>query len=653
MMHHVFLEEAHKIADNLEEMSKRDDDGHIYWETWHDVKGKLVSQPSASLYSGNTGILLFFYELYRQTKNDRYFSILISNINWILKDPSVNEPKNISLYYGSLGASYILAKCATLLNDQSLLDKSLDIALKTGPLLNTDYLENRNELLGGASGILYCLTSLYHLSQSGEILNLVKRCVEHIINDFHCTRKGIYWDREYNQVKGLCGMSHGVSGIASVLMEIGHYFNNEPLKSIASFAFDYENTFYDRSNNNWRDLRVGIFSTEYYDYYKNLYLTDKKEDFYNKFYMDAWCHGAPGIGFARLRAFERTGASVYKRDLNRAIQRCMSSSYLTHTSLTLCHGLGSIVDLYLEAAHVLKDERLRLLANKTFLDFAASKSLADKYKSGFEGHYEMDASLFNGIAGIGHLCLRLHSPDTVPSVLTPALNMPGASPGNKEFDYLTPAYVINRTLKKRFPKTIELIDLVNKADNPSEHFKFNQQRLVFSDLFKPLLNEKPIEENVSGKITTCIKSRLRLEKLGHVLDAKTDNHLYSWVKYNVNQELLKELTTGFIWTLKVKPDPAVCIVHVTTPEDEGREKGKPKVNKRLVMLQARWDGVKELYPEKLAILLFKTLQEEAVVEAHFHIVKGHFPMDCDEVFLRNIYLEQLKELIRNGLILMG
>lgn len=650
MTQHIYLEEALKIADRLEEMSKRDDRDHIYWESWREVGGELVSRPDTSLYFGNAGISLFFYELYRQTKNDRYLNILTDNLNWILSDPSLYDPKNVSLYFGSLGASFILAKCATLLNDQDLLQKSLDIALKISPVLETEYMQNTNDLLKGVSGILYCLTGLYHISQSNEILDLIKRCIDHLIDNCHFTRKGIYWDREYNQVKGLCGMSHGVSGIATVLLEVGRYFNNETLKTIASFAFNYENSYYDYDQNNWRDLRIGAYSKEHYEYYRQSYLNDEKENFYRKQYMNAWCHGAPGVGLSRSRAFELTAAPVYKRDLHRAIRKCSTGSYLTHESLTLCHGLGGIIDLYLEASHVLKNKNLRLPANKTFSDFVTFKS-ADIYKSGFDDHYEIDTSLFNGIAGIGHLCLRLHSPETVPSVLTPILNVPPPSPENNQLAYLTPAYVINHTLKKRFPKTVKLIQTVNKTDDASVNFMFNPQQLAFRDLFSPGLTEPVCD--ATAEMATCIKSVFRLEKQGHVLDAETYNHLYCWIKYNVNNELLKELAEGTIWASTIKPDPGLRIINATMPQEESENNGELKIDKKVIILQARYDAVKELQPGKLAFLLIKTLPHEAVVETHFEIVQRYFPQGSDDAFLRNTYLEQLKELIRQGLILLA
>lgn len=651
MEQHIYLEEALKIADKLEEMSKRDDRGHIYWESWREVGDELVSRPGTSLYFDNAGISLFFYELYRQTKNDRYLNILTDNLNWILRDPSLYEPKNVSLYFGSLGASFILAKCATLLNDQDLLHKSLDIALRIGPVLDTEYMQNTNDLLKGISGILYGLTGLYHISQSNEILDLIKRCIDHLVDNCHFTRKGIYWDREYNQVKGLCGMSHGVSGIATVLLEVGHYFNNETLKNIAFFAFDYENSYYDQNQNNWRDLRIGAYSMEYYEYYRQSYLNNQKENFYRTQYMNAWCHGAPGVGLSRVRAIELTAARVYIRDLHRAIRKCSTASYLTHESLTLCHGLGGIIDLYLEASHVLKDKRLRLLANKTFSDFITFKS-ADKYKSGFEDHYEIDTSLFNGIAGIGHLCLRLHSPSTVQSILTPALNVPGPSSQNDRLAYLTPAYVINRTVKKRFPKTVNLLETVNITDDPSVNFIFNRHELAFRDIFSPRLTE-PITGDETREITICIKSLFRLEKQGHVLDTETDNHLYYWIKHKVNNELLKELAEEAIWTSTVKSDPALRMINATMPQKESETNGTFKIDKRVIILQARYDGVKELFPGKLAFLLIKTLPHETVVKTHFEIVKGYFPQGSDDAFLQNTYLEQLKELIRHGLILLA
>jgi hypothetical protein len=65
-------------------------------------------------------------------------------------------------------------------------------------------------------------------------------------------------------------------------------------------------------------------------------------------YAVGWCHGAPGIGLSRLRAFELTGDEQYQREARlalRATSRALRDSTLT--GFSLCHGILGTRNYYL------------------------------------------------------------------------------------------------------------------------------------------------------------------------------------------------------------------------------------------------------------------------------------------------------------------
>lgn len=133
--------------------------------------------------------------------------------------------------------------------------------------------------------------------------------------------------------------------------------------------------------------------------------------------MCAWCHGAPGIGMSRLRAFECTGESIYAAEARDAI-KCTADTvcppYLLNYSL--CHGLSGNSEFLLYGSGVFGD--MRHLQQR--VEECAVAGLERYEERGLPwpcgSGTVLTPSLMLGEAGIGYFLLRLVS-DHVPSVL--------------------------------------------------------------------------------------------------------------------------------------------------------------------------------------------------------------------------------------------
>ncbi|MGH7599051.1 MAG: lanthionine synthetase LanC family protein [bacterium] len=132
--------------------------------------------------------------------------------------------------------------------------------------------------------------------------------------------------------------------------------------------------------------------------------------------MNAWCHGAPGIGLSRLRAFELLKKEEYADAARVAIQTTLEAESklknnceeVAARSYTLCHGSGGNAELFLEAYKIFGNEKYLLLAEKVALQTLAHGKMNHGYISGYgRAGTQKDLSLFMGKAGVGYFYLRV------------------------------------------------------------------------------------------------------------------------------------------------------------------------------------------------------------------------------------------------------
>ncbi len=125
----------------------------------------------------------------------------------------------------------------------------------------------------------------------------------------------------------------------------------------------------------------------------------------------------PGIGLARLRAFEILGDPLLKAEAEAALRgtwRDLTSARPTAPNFSLCHGFAGNAELLLHAAEVLGDQRWREAAEQVgragIEDFHRR---GESWSSGLRTREETP-SLLPGTAGTGHFYLRLYDPDALP-----------------------------------------------------------------------------------------------------------------------------------------------------------------------------------------------------------------------------------------------
>jgi lantibiotic modifying enzyme len=184
---------------------------------------------------------------------------------------------------------------------------------------------------------------------------------------------------------GHAGLAHGASGLAVALLRVAELSAPSEaarFRARAADAFAHEATLYDATEGTWRDLRPGAEALR----------------------LTAFCHGAAGIGLARVEASRMSGTALGP-EAHAAIAYTRAHGF--GVSHSLCHGDFGNLELLLLANEDYGDRLARVCAS---LDAEGPITGVPK---GIE-----TPGLFTGLAGIGWQLLRFASPEHVPSVLT-------------------------------------------------------------------------------------------------------------------------------------------------------------------------------------------------------------------------------------------
>jgi lantibiotic modifying enzyme len=129
--------------------------------------------------------------------------------------------------------------------------------------------------------------------------------------------------------------------------------------------------------------------------------------------MTAWCHGAPGIGLARLCLLPPGGDSGIRAEIDAALRTTLASGFGRNHSL--CHGDLGNLELLLQASETLGDPRGQARTYRL-----AAVLLEGMEREGWRCGNPLGVEtpgLMTGLAGIGYELLRLAAPSRVPSVL--------------------------------------------------------------------------------------------------------------------------------------------------------------------------------------------------------------------------------------------
>src|SRR5262249_16457503 len=161
------------------------------------------------------------------------------------------------------------------------------------------------------AGCIGSLLSLYRCAPSAATLAVLTQCGDRLLARAQPAAHGIAWVTEVPAVKPLAGFGHGAAGIAWALGELAALTGAERFRTAAGAGIAYERSLFCPKARNWPDLRdraaLGL-----------------PEGNGRATFVTAWCHGAPGIGLARLRALQHLDEGEARAEIEAALQTTLA-----------------------------------------------------------------------------------------------------------------------------------------------------------------------------------------------------------------------------------------------------------------------------------------------------------------------------------------
>jgi type 2 lantibiotic biosynthesis protein LanM len=384
------LAAAMQIGNRLADLALTTDDE----ATWIGLEIAAHDQWSLSplatdLYDGLPGVILFLAYLGELSQDARYSRLANSALNALRRRTHQGEQtKQIGAFSGLGGMIYLATHLGVLWKDAALLSEAEEFAASIPALVEHDTVL---DVIGGAAGCALALLGLYKSRGSARTLEASRTCGEHLLRAAQPMERGIAWLCSNQTTPLLAGFAHGNAGIAYALFELAAATGDARFYHAATQAVTYERSLYCAEVRNWRDLRAhaaGGFTT-------------------------AWCHGAPGIGLARLYSLRHCGDALVRGEIAAAL--ATTSVAESGGNHSLCHGELGNGDILLSAAEILQDARWRRRAEQM-----AAGALAVARERGWVCANPLGVEspgLMTGLAGVGYALLRLAAPVPIPSLL--------------------------------------------------------------------------------------------------------------------------------------------------------------------------------------------------------------------------------------------
>jgi type 2 lantibiotic biosynthesis protein LanM len=396
----IFVAEADKIAAELSGRAIRKGPSAswigIDWLGDSEVSQLVPLGPD--LYNGVSGIAVFLAAHAAVTGREASRELALAAVSHLRRNLRSRTSARMARTLGTGGATglgsivYALTLMSKWLHDDALLaDAHCAAELFTDDLIAAD---KQLDVIGGCAGGILALLRLHRDTRSGDALARATKCGEHLLGQRRVGPEGRRsWSGQGTGPHPLNGMSHGAAGFAYALASLSAATGREKFASAASECIAFENSSYDAERNNWPDLRGAEEPA----------------------WLCQWCHGAPGIGLARI-AMAKRGAPACKpllADVRNALEGVERG--WPHVVDSLCCGTLGSIELFCEAADALGRADLRDLASRRLMSILATAASTGDYRWN-AGRRRFNLGLFRGVAGAGYTFLR-QVDGTLPNVL--------------------------------------------------------------------------------------------------------------------------------------------------------------------------------------------------------------------------------------------
>ncbi|MHC5038259.1 MAG: lanthionine synthetase LanC family protein [Planctomycetota bacterium] len=380
-----YLDLAQGAADFLIAGAKKHEAG------WDLVREKKPEESAWGQAGAGAGI--FLARLYEATGEEKYLEAAKKAAAWIAHITEKDTDRVPGLFVGDAGKGLFYLELARVTKEKKYFEMADRIARHFGE--GWTYKENKQpywmtDLYMGAAGHLLFLLEMHKVKPDPFYMKEAVRAGEFILKWAEPAGEDAWswsWQPwESGRKFYYTGLAHGVAGIVVCLADL---YTATKEKKFLTYAEGGAKLVMEKAI----PLERG------YKWYAK-YTPEPAKIKYQ------WCHGPPGMLFMFLKMHEVTGKAIYKTWAEKTAYTTAKPGKYYRMGMSLCHGAPGNGDMLLEAYRVLGDEKF-LDAAKDHAEWVRAHAV--KAEGGLDWMYA-NRSYMNGVAGIGHVYLRLADP---------------------------------------------------------------------------------------------------------------------------------------------------------------------------------------------------------------------------------------------------
>jgi type 2 lantibiotic biosynthesis protein LanM len=398
-MMEALMEQALHIAEDLSRQAVDAGDGSALWLMPTFLQRSQCYQllpMRYSLFDGSCGVALFLAAATKISGEASFRKLALAALQplrQVLRSNSEQVVREMGIG-GAAGLGsvvYAFTRISQFLDEPSLLVDAREAATS----ITADRIANEQSLdvIAGAAGAILGLLALYDVSHDQAILERAVICGQHLLQMRTVSKAGyLAWPTPGGRHS--TGFSHGAAGIAYALVRLYTATKDACLLAAAREGLAYEDCAFLPEAGNWADELVDGEPTS----------------------LTTWCHGAPGIGLARLGGLLGLDTAHIREEIEIALRttRRVGTQGPDH----LCCGNLGRAELLLVASQRLARPELAVTARYD------SWSVVTRAQR--KGMFCLQSNLpawvplpkfFHGTSGIGYALLRMARPLELPSVL--------------------------------------------------------------------------------------------------------------------------------------------------------------------------------------------------------------------------------------------
>ncbi|MBA2564347.1 MAG: hypothetical protein H0V09_02840 [Gemmatimonadetes bacterium] len=362
----------------------------------------------ASLYSGTAGMGLFLAEIHAATGHPAARRTSMGALRHALSRlESVPPHARSGLHCGWSGVALAALRCGVLLEEQEFMEAAAQLTRKA---LAAASVAPAQGLFSGPAGAIVAAIALWEVSGDADLVEGARQAQQRL-----SSTAGAGASRVSRVVTSpgcppqRMGMARGAMGTGYALLELFRVTGSRRLAAAAGQSLGDRPPPFEPEAESWPDAGLGQ--------------TTRASRRISRGGEGAWCAGAGSIVLSRIRAREilRDPAWVGREMLSALSTVGAAAVHALQApapDASLCHGFAGLADVVLEARRscILADGWTTLLSDLV-LKVRGTVAM-DRFPDPSVRRLHDTPGLMEGMAGVGHLLLRLGDP-ALPSVLLP------------------------------------------------------------------------------------------------------------------------------------------------------------------------------------------------------------------------------------------